>query len=151
MALKEEFINNSTLRSDQLQNEVGYHLKRAYVHMIEEFHLHMSEFRLRPGEFSILCIIEENDDVTARQLSQALNIAPPNLVSLVENLCERNLIKKTVNEQDRRAQLLTLTNAGSTLLKNAKNASKEAQAKGLKNLSENEKENLVLILKKLYQ
>lgn len=148
MAVKEELA--SPLKSEQLQSEVGYHLKRAYVHVIEYFHEYMSALKLRPGEFSILCMIEENQDVTARVLSGALNIAPPNLVSLLESLDERGLIKKTINEQDRRSQFLTLTHQGKGLLNKAKEASKYAQRDGLANLTSQETAQLIKLLQKLY-
>jgi DNA-binding MarR family transcriptional regulator len=150
MAVNEKVTKKVQLSSSRIEEHIGYHLKRSYVHMIEQFHLEMKEFRLRPAEFSILSMLSENESVTAKKLSQSLNIAPPNLVSLIDHLEDRKLINKTVNEQDRRSQILKLTNSGETLLSNAQVAAMRAQNIAMKNLDSSDKEQLIEILRKLY-
>ncbi len=148
MALKEKKLDS--LNSNLIEEHIGYHLKRAYVHTIEQFHLEMKEFRLRPAEFSILSMLSENEDVTAKKLSKALNIAPPNLVNLIDMLEDRKLINKTINVQDRRSQILQLTEDGKNLLKNAQTAGIKAQVIAMKNLAPKDQEQLVNLLRKLY-
>lgn len=148
MAVKEK--KGDALNSSLIEEHIGYHLKRAYVHTIEQFHLEMKEFRLRPAEFSILSMLSENEGVTAKKLSKALNIAPPNLVSLIDMLEDRKLINKTINEQDRRSQILQLTASGKALLTDAQTAGLKAQDVAMKNLAPKDQELLVSLLCKLY-
>ena len=150
MDLKEKSTIEVGMKSKQLQKEVGYHLKRSYVQVIEHFHIDMSEVNLRPAEYSILSMIFENDQVTAKKLSKALNIAPPNLVSLIDSLEERQLIAKSINENDRRSQLLSLTEAGEVLLAKAIQTSADSQRKALSNLTTHEVGELISLLRKVY-
>jgi DNA-binding MarR family transcriptional regulator len=149
MAVKEKSLDG--LSSTLIEEHIGYHLKRAYIHTIEQFHLEMKEFRLRPAEFSILSMLSENEGVTAKKLSKALNIAPPNLVSLIDMLEDRKLINKTINAQDRRSQILQLTDSGKALLMNAQSAGLKAQDIAMKNLAPKDQELLVNLLRKLYK
>lgn len=150
MDLKEKSTIEVGMKSEQLQKEVGYHLKRSYVQVIEHFHIDMAEVNLRPAEYSILSMVFENDQVTAKKLSKALNIAPPNLVSLIDSLEERQLIAKSINENDRRSQLLSLTEAGEVLLAKAIQTSADSQRKALSNLTTHEVGELIALLRKVY-
>lgn len=142
--------DQDTLRTAHLQKEIGYHLKRAYVHVIETFHRELREVALRPGEFSVMCVLDENAEVTAKKLSRALNIAPPNLVGLLETLKRRGLIARVPNLRDRRSQLLALTEAGRNTLGQAKKQARKAQNISVAMLSTGEREQLISLLKKIY-
>lgn len=150
MDLKEKPILDIEMKSKQLQNEVGYHLKRSYLQVIEHFHIDMAEVNLRPAEYSILSMISENEQVTAKKLSKALNIAPPNLVSLIDMLEGKRLINKSVNESDRRSQILNLTSEGQSLLDKAIQTSAKSQKKALAKLSTSEVNELISLLRKIY-
>lgn len=143
--------DQAELRTDHLQREVGYHLKRAYVHVIETFHRELREFSLRPGEFSVLCVLDENSGVTAKKLSRTLNIAPPNLVGLLENLERRDLIGRVPNPLDRRSQLLQLTDLGKQNLVQAQKRALRAQNVAVSAISAAEREQLINLLKKIYR
>lgn len=142
--------DRAALRIAHLQKEIGYHLKRAYVHVIETFHRELREFALRPGEFSVMCVLDENTEVTAKKLSRALNIAPPNLVGLLETLEKRGLIGRVTNLRDRRSQLLALTEAGKKTLKQAQKRAQKAQDISVAALSAEERAQLIGLLRKIY-
>ena len=143
--------DQAELRTDHLQREVGYHLKRAYVHVIETFHRELREFSLRPGEFSVLCVLGENTNVTAKKLSRTLNIAPPNLAGLLENLEKRGLICRVPNPLDRRSQHLQLTDLGTQHLAQSQKRALHAQNIAVSALSAAEREQLISLLKKIYR
>lgn len=150
MDLKEKSLADTKMKSKQLQKEVGYHLKRSYLQVIEHFHVDMTEVNLRPAEYSILSMVSENEQVTAKKLSKALNIAPPNLVSLIDTLEEKRLIRKSVNENDRRSQILHITKDGETLLTQAIQTSANSQKRALANLTNDEVNVLISLLRKIY-
>ncbi len=150
MDLKEKALADTKMKSKQLQKEVGYHLKRSYLQVIEHFHVDMTEVNLRPAEYSILSMVSENEQVTAKKLSKALNIAPPNLVSLIDTLEEKRLIRKSVNENDRRSQILHITKDGETLLTQAIQTSANSQKRALANLTNDEVNVLISLLRKIY-
>lgn len=138
------------LRTVHLQEEIGYHLKRAYVHVVEIFLRELREFALRPGEFSAMCVLDENTEVTAKKLSRTLNIAPPNLVGLLESLEKRGLIRRTPNLKDRRSQLLELTEAGRRTVRQAQKRALKAQDISVAALSTEERAQLMGLLRRIY-
>ena len=104
------------LEQTALQTLVGYHLRRAEVHMRQLVIKLLSEWDIRPPEYSALSLIACNDLVTQSDLGLALNIKRPNMVTLVEKLEKRGLIKREVHARDRRNQILTLTEKGEAQL-----------------------------------
>lgn len=99
-----------------LQNLVGYNLRRAEVHMRQMVIKAVSEWDVRPPEYSALALIAGNHLVTQADLGHALNIKRPNMVTLIEKLEQRGLVKRQVHELDRRNHILTLTEKGEALL-----------------------------------
>ncbi len=109
-------VGGRVLEQSALQTLVGYHLRRAEVHMRQLVIKLLSEWDIRPPEYSALSLIACNDLVTQSDLGLALNIKRPNMVTLVEKLEKRGLIKREVHARDRRNQILTLTEKGEAQL-----------------------------------
>lgn len=104
------------LDQSSLENLVGYRLRRAEVHMRQLVIKSLSEWDIRPPEYSVLTLIAGNQLVTQADLGLALNVKRPNMVTLVEKLERRGLIKREVHVRDRRNHILTLTEKGEALL-----------------------------------
>lgn len=104
------------LEQAALQTLVGYHLRRAEVHMRQLVIKLLSEWDIRPPEYSALSLIACNDLVTQSDLGLALNIKRPNMVTLIEKLEKRGLVKREVHARDRRNQIITLTEKGEAQL-----------------------------------
>ncbi len=104
------------LDQSSLQQLAGYNLRRAEVHMRQLVIKAVSEWDVRPPEYSALALIAGNRLVTQADLGQALNIKRPNMVTLIEKLERRALVKRQVHELDRRNHILTLTEKGEALL-----------------------------------
>ena len=99
---------------------LGYQLAQASIVTSKVFEQvaarQAPDARLRPVEFTLLALLLGNPDVTARQLSRALAITPPNLVGRLEHLQSRGLIDRRRSEQDGRAQHIRLTAPGRKLV-----------------------------------
>jgi DNA-binding MarR family transcriptional regulator len=67
-----------------LETLLGYNTRRASLTIISRFMERMVEFDLRPVDFSVLSLIGHNPDITARELCNALNILPPNMVGFLK-------------------------------------------------------------------
>ena len=104
------------LDQSSIGNLAGYHLRRAEVHMRQLVIKAVSEWDVRPPEYSALALIAGNRLVTQADLGQALNVKRPNMVTLIEKLEQRGLVKRQVHELDRRNHILTLTEKGEALL-----------------------------------
>lgn len=95
---------------------LGYHISQAVVTTLGLFARHVGDpLDLRPVEFSLLLLLQANEQVTPKQLAQALALSAPNLTILLDRLQERALIERVRSDTDRRSQNVLLTPAGSDL------------------------------------
>lgn len=79
----------------------------------------LSAQQLSITEFSILMLANSNPGVYQRQLGQALDISPPNLVAVIERMVQRDVLSRLPSAEDRRLQELHLTPTGKVLLRQA--------------------------------
>ena len=133
-----------------LQSLLGYNARRASLAIIEQFHVDMANFDLRPVDFSVLSLIRHNPGTTSRQLCQALNILPPNMVVFLKNFEKRQLVERTPHPTDGRAMGLTLTESGEALMQQAEITAMDSGLKATSALTENERQTLARLLQKIY-
>ena len=133
-----------------LQSLLGYNARRASLAIIEQFHVDMANFDLRPVDFSVLSLIRHNPGTTSRQLCQALNILPPNMVVFLKNFEKRQLVERTPHPTDGRAMGLTLTESGEALIQAAEKTAMESGLKATSALTESERQTLARLLQKIY-
>jgi DNA-binding MarR family transcriptional regulator len=133
-----------------LETLLGYNTRRASLTIISRFMERMVEFDLRPVDFSVLSLIGHNPDITARELCNALNILPPNMVGFLKTFEKRELIERTPHPTDGRAMGLTLTNKGRKLMQQAEVAALESDTRAAHRLSAAEQKTLMRLLQKIY-
>ena len=133
-----------------LQSLLGYNARRASLAIIEQFHVDMANFDLRPIDFSVLSLIRHNPGTTSRQLCQALNILPPNMVVFLKNFEKRQLVERTPHPTDGRAMGLTLTESGEALIQAAEKTAMDSGLKATSALTESERQTLARLLQKIY-
>ena len=140
----------STLDPGVLRELAGYNIRRAEVHMRQQFEREMGAKGLRPPEFSTLVLIAANPLATQAEIAQALNIQRPNMVGLIGGLEERGLITRTVYEHDRRNQILALTPRGTAFLEGAKRLVFEMDRRVTACWTDRERDQVVALLARLW-
>ncbi len=133
-----------------LQSLLGYNARRASLAIIEQFHVDMANFDLRPVDFSVLSLIRHNPGTTSRQLCQALNILPPNMVVFLKSFEKRQLVERAPHPTDGRAMGLTLTESGEALIQAAEKTAMDSGLKATSGLTESERQTLARLLQKIY-
>ena|SRR6218665_1185923 len=133
-----------------LESLMGYNARRATLVIIDAFLRHMAVYGLKPVEFSVLSLIAHNPGITSRQLCSALNIQPPNLVGMINQLQRRELITRRPHPHDGRAMGLHLTPAGRKLVKQAELTASELEETATARLSVAERKTLMQLLRKIY-
>ena len=98
-----------------LDGLVGYHLRRAFAVVGNDFARALAETGIRQVLFGILSIVGANPGINQGAVGRALGIQRANMVSLINELVDRGLIDRVTAEDDRRAFALTLTPAGETM------------------------------------
>lgn len=134
-----------------LETLLGYNTRRATLTIISRFIERMAEFDLRPVDFSVLSLIGHNPGITSRELCNALNILPPNMVGFLKAFEKRDLIERTPHPTDGRAMGLSLTKKGQQLMQKAELAAIESDASAAHQLSAAEQKTLMRLLQKIYR
>jgi DNA-binding MarR family transcriptional regulator len=129
---------------------LGYNARRASLAIIEQFHIDMASFDLRPVDFSVLSLIRHNPGITSRQLCHALNIQPPNMVVFLKSFEKRQLVEREPHPTDGRAMGLTLTESGEALMQEAEKTAKDSGLKASSALTDGERQTLSRLLQKIY-
>jgi DNA-binding MarR family transcriptional regulator len=138
------------LDQSELKKHPGYFLARARFIAFRTFHEHIGEaHQLKPVEFALMVLLGSNHEVTQKQLSQTLGVAQPNMTGLLRRLEERGLLERTRSDRDKRMQFITLTSAGTKLIRQALAAGKGMDKGWLGRLSNAEQAMLVELLEKL--
>ena len=107
------------LRTETTTGAVGYRLRRAQLSVFQTFHAFFDEFKLRPAEYSVLVLIDDNPGRKQTEIAQVLGIKRANFVTLVHGLEERGLVERQPSAHDKRANALHLTPDGKAFLDSA--------------------------------
>jgi DNA-binding MarR family transcriptional regulator len=104
---------------------------------------------LRKVEFTILQLVCKNAPVTPGRLAKALAFTAPGVTVWLDRLVARGLIRRERSETDRRAQNLSATDAGRTLVTQALADLFAAEQTALTALSAGERQILMELLHKV--
>ncbi|WP_068875933.1 MULTISPECIES: MarR family winged helix-turn-helix transcriptional regulator [unclassified Phenylobacterium] len=105
-----------------LDAQVGFMLRLAQVAVFKDLIEALRPFGLRPTDFSVLLVIEATPGLKQQAVGEALSIQRPNLVTIIDQLEGRGLVKRGAAPGDRRSYALALTPEGEKLLAGAKAA-----------------------------
>lgn len=133
-----------------LQTLMGYNARRAALSIIEVFLERLAPFGLKPVDFSVMSTISHNPGVTSRQLCNALNLLPPNLVGLIQSLEARDLIERKPHPHDGRAVGLHATPKGLDLMAQAEQTATELEIEKTAKLTPAQRKTLLSLLQKIY-
>jgi DNA-binding MarR family transcriptional regulator len=100
-----------------LEDHVGYMLRRAQLAVFADFTAAQTGSVARPGQFSVLAVIGGNAGLSQSQLCEALGIKRANLVAVIDHLEMLKLVSRQPSATDRRSNRLRLTPAGERALK----------------------------------
>ncbi|MBJ6986402.1 MULTISPECIES: MarR family transcriptional regulator [unclassified Devosia] len=112
--------SDENLRTEATLGMIGYRLRRAQLSVFQQFLSFFETLNLRPAEYSVLVLMEENPGRKQSEIAAALSIKRANFVALVDGLEKRGLISREVVANDRRANALYLTEQGTRFLADAR-------------------------------
>lgn len=132
-----------------LQRVLGYQLKQAAIVTDSLYQRHVGEpFGLKPVEYTVLTLIDENPGGSLVRIARALAVTPPNISTMVDRLEERGWIVRTQSDEDRRTQVLHTTAKGASMARKATQLILNAE-KGAVGLTPAEQAMLVELLHKV--
>ncbi|WP_454715612.1 MarR family winged helix-turn-helix transcriptional regulator [Caulobacter segnis] len=132
-----------------LETSVGFLLRLAQLAVFKDLLAALKPFDLRVTDLSVLLIVEATPGIQQRTIGEALRIQRPNLVTIIDQLEARNLMRRGPVPGDRRAYALSLTPEGEALLRKAKVAHAKHGRKLLDALGDFEAEHMLVALRRI--
>src|SRR5262245_28513195 len=84
-------------------NVLGYKLRRAQLHVFQDFLASFSKLKLRPAEFSVLALMAQKPGQKQSEIAETLGIKRANFVALMDGLESRGLAVRRRADTDRRS------------------------------------------------
>lgn len=94
---------------------------------------------LTPTQFATLAGVERHSGITPGALAELEKVQPPSMTRVIAGLVERGLVARTPHPTDRRQVTVSVTEAGSALLKEERRQKEAWLVKRLKELTPEER------------
>lgn len=99
-----------------LPSLVGFNLRRAQVAVFQDFATSLQSYRITPGQFGVMTIIQCNPGLNQTRLGEAMGVDRSTVVAVIDRLESRRLVRRAPSESDRRSYALHLSDEGTSLM-----------------------------------
>lgn len=140
----------NALEQSGLPGLAGYVVRRADVYMHQEFARTLARRNIRPAEYGILTLVGSNPLLTQAYIAGALSMQRPNLVGLIGRLERRGLLRRSIDERDRRNHRLSLTAKGKSLLGEVSRLVLQQDVRATRCWTRRERSQVLDLLQRLY-
>jgi DNA-binding MarR family transcriptional regulator len=103
---------NQKLDFAELNDHIGYFLRRLQVAVFSNFIRTLAPLDVRPAQYSVLVLIDANPGRSQSAVGQALNIERARLARMLHELEGRRWIERRAAPDDRRSHSLFVTETG---------------------------------------
>lgn len=110
---------------------------------------HLECYDLTPAQYDVLAQLDAAPGITQQALALRLMVTKGNICGLIDRLERRKFVERRVDPEDRRSNLLYLTEVGKQIAETAVPAYGQFVAEHMSRLSDAEKEALKALLSKL--
>jgi DNA-binding MarR family transcriptional regulator len=142
---------NDVMPADELDDLIGYNLRRASALMMSDFGTMFAGTFLRPTSFSVACVIDEQPGITSAEICRILGLQRANIVTLLAELDAENLIRRVDDADDKRIQRLYLNQEKQGDLQRWRKMAGEHEERMLKRLSVEERQALLGMLRRIWR
>jgi DNA-binding MarR family transcriptional regulator len=132
-----------------LRGFAGYGLKRAWLAVHSQLTSVLERFDLKLVTYSALALIVANPGMRPSQLAELLALERSNLVGFLDQLEKAGLIRRSASRVDRRAQVLTATDVGRQVYRDATQAVETSEEAMLGQVTQAERAVLTSALRKI--
>jgi DNA-binding MarR family transcriptional regulator len=117
------------LQLGELENHLGYFLRRLQVWIFQDFIATLKEMQVRPAQYSVLLVIKANPGRSQSAIGRTLSIERARLARLLHELEKRKWISRRASGRDARSHALVLTAEGERALGQIKTLAAKHEAK----------------------
>ena len=119
----------------ELSRRLGYLLKHAQLQMAELTAKALTPYGIDGRELGVLLVLADHEPASQQQAAQQLGIDRTTMVALLDTLEGKGLVSRHPHADDRRRNVVELTDAGQDTLRRATRASDDAEREFLAPLS----------------
>jgi len=119
----------------ELSRRLGYLLKHAQLQMAELTATALTPYGIDGRELGVLLVLADHEPASQQQAAQRLGIDRTTMVALLDTLEGKGLVSRHPHADDRRRNVVELTDAGQDTLRRATRASDDAEREFLAPLS----------------
>lgn len=135
--------------SFDIEESLGFLIAKCHQKAFHIFREKLSAHNLTPPQFAVLAFLWKKDGQSQIQLGTAMEMDRTTTSGVIDRMENQGLVNRRHHPQDRRVFMIYLTEAGRELEHTISRLSLEANAEVASNLSEKEKETLLVLLKKI--
>jgi DNA-binding MarR family transcriptional regulator len=132
-----------------LEEQVGFHLRRAQQRATEIFGEVMAEFGVTPTQFAALAKLDDLGPTSQNQLGRLTAMDPATIFSVVGRLGRRGWVEQAADAADARRVIVSLTPEGAAAVAGMKRIAAQVSARTLQPLTRVEAGVFVELLKRL--
>lgn len=137
------------LRSDPLENLLGYHLRRVQGAAFAHFAQHLKHHGITPGQLGLLVLIMCNPGVSQTALAKEVGVERSTLGEFIDRFESRQLVERRPVPTDRRIHAIHPTRKGQQFLEQILPEVEAHEREFSKPLSARELNTLIDLLKRL--
>ncbi|AMW32237.1 DNA-binding transcriptional regulator, MarR family [Fervidobacterium changbaicum] len=109
----------------------------------------LKEFNIHPGQIPILFILRKEEGLSQKEIAKRIGVEQGTIAVMLRRMEKNGLVRRVPDEQDRRITRVYLTEKSEDVLKSLAKIVKEAEELLVGGLSDEEKQEVENILKKL--
>lgn len=132
-----------------IEDSIGFIIAKCHQKAFQIFREKLLPHNLTPAQFGVLAFLWRKDGQSQIQLGTAIEMDRTTTSGVIDRMEKQGLVIRRHHPEDRRVFMIYLTEAGRELEHTVSCLSLEANAEVTSNLTEKEKETLLVLLKKL--
>lgn len=138
------------MKKDRQNGLIVIALSKAFKGIHTESIELLREYDITFSQFAVMEALYTKGPLAIQEIIDVVLTTSGNMTVVIRNLEKAKIIKKEINPKDKRSYLISLTSKGEDLIKEIFPKHMEVLSKKMDALSNDEKNNLLEILKKLY-
>ena len=130
---------------------LGPIFKQIHIAFESRCNKNLQRYNLTQSQMDVLVYLKHHDGstVTQRDLEAGLRLTNTTITGILNRLEDKNLITRETNLNDRRSKIIKMTDKSKIVLEESYIDLKELESQIIKGFSDEEKEELVVLLNKV--
>ncbi|MBB6215899.1 MarR family transcriptional regulator for hemolysin [Anaerosolibacter carboniphilus] len=141
---------------ERMMNDLGYLINKAARLTKWELKNKLSDVGLTSSQFAVIreigcneCKSDNTISLSPAAIAERLHSDRPTISGIIQRLTNQGWVRRTENPNDRRSQIIVLTEKSKELMENFESLSNEAIKRGIWDFKEEEIENLKGYLRRI--